>query len=321
MDESTPRPTPAAPSAPAEGALTRMTDVITSPGRLFASIVQRPTWAVPAIAFLVVMVAALAIFSSRADWVAIDTALIEGMIGRMIPEDKLDEAVKQATTMVRRFSPAQVVVYKTIERTAGVPFFLYGMVLVYATLFVFMGAFPALKLGSAWLSFLLAILVFIGYMGANFVATSAYGEAPASMLLISGTAALATAVAWFWLMHRQAGKDPEFKKILGLCSHAMVIPTIGALAMLLSVFVAATPITIAPEELVRSNLGALIETRSPVLKSFLGSLDLFTLWLMVVLTIAFRTATKLSMGLAASITWLPWAVITMVKMAFRAIFS
>jgi hypothetical protein len=41
---------------------------------------------------------------------------------------------------------------------------------------------------------------------------------------------------------------------------------------------------------------------------------------MIVLTIGYKTMTKTSTGIAASITFLPWVVIVLIKLAWNAAF-
>ena len=59
------------------------------------------------------------------------------------------------------------------------------------------------------------------------------------------------------------------------------------------------------DKVVPSNLGALLHPENPVVRALCNSLDIFSIWALVTLTIGFRTVTTLSTGMTASITFLP----------------
>jgi hypothetical protein len=81
------------------------------------------------------------------------------------------------------------------------------------------------------------------------------------------------------------------------------------------------PIETPPEQMVKANLGALVKTGVPAVQKLLESLDVFTLWVLAVLTLGFRAVTRLSMGVTASITLLPWGIWVLLKVAWAAVFG
>ena len=300
----------------------RMIGVITSPGRTFDDIVRSPGWLPPLLCFLVMVLISVAVWGMKADFVTVIGDQIENSwFMKMVGEGQKDEIVNKALEPFRKQTQVQTTLQTVISAGVNqVPFF-FGMTLIYATLFVLMGALKDLKLGSAWVTFLLCLLLYLAYFGVYALANIAFGEAPSSAILLSGTAGVAMTGGWMWLLHRRAMADPEFHRMLSVCTYSSAVLIIWTL-----VFIAITAATPAPiqtnfDKMVRSNLGAVIKTGVPVLQTFLESLDLFTIWWLSILTLGFRSATKLSTGMTASITFLPWAVLVFVKIAWAAVFG
>ena len=75
-------------------------------------------------------------------------------------------------------------------------------------------------------------------------------------------------------------------------------------------------------DLVRSNPAFLVDRHtSPVLHSLLQSVDVFSIWVLVLLVIGYSIAAKVSRGKAASIIVSLWALYVLGKAGFTAIFS
>jgi hypothetical protein len=75
-------------------------------------------------------------------------------------------------------------------------------------------------------------------------------------------------------------------------------------------------------DLLRSNLGFLVERKAaPALHSLLGSLDLFAIWTMVLLTIGYAIAARISRKAAGAIVVALWAVYILGKAGLAALFS
>src|SRR5262249_29045958 len=96
---------------------------------------------------------------------------------------------------------------------------------------------------------------------------------------------------------------------------------VALLAWLLLTVMAPSPIQTPPEEMVKANLGAVVKTGIPALQKLLESLDVFTIWFLLTLTLGFRALTKLSTVVAASITFRRWGVWVLLKVAWAAVFG
>ena len=99
---------------------------------------------------------------------------------------------------------------------------------------------------------------------------------------------------------------------------------VGIIALLVALTITyANPdsASIPMEKLVKSSIGNWVTLGIPILDALLKSLDVFTLWNLTVLTIGFRWATRLSAGVTATITFLPWGVYVLIKLAWAAVFG
>jgi hypothetical protein len=82
------------------------------------------------------------------------------------------------------------------------------------------------------------------------------------------------------------------------------------------------PVTVGADQILRSNLGALLGMKGTgAAATLLTSLDIFTLWQLVTLSIGFAALTGFSIWTSASITFLPWGFVTMVKLALAVLFG
>ncbi|MFQ5701620.1 MAG: YIP1 family protein [Acidobacteriota bacterium] len=306
-----------------ENPLTRMLGVLTAPGSTFQHLAERPVWLAPLVTYFVVLSIAFGVYSMRADWEAIITNQVESSaLIRFAPEEQQDVIVKQATKAVHDLSPWEFTLSKLVQQILPTQVvFFHLMALVYATLFVMMGAFPELKLGRMWLNFLLCLLLAVGYVLVSLVGGIAFRSSPQSALVLGIPSVLALVGGWLWLLGRFVRQDESFRKVLSVCTHSGMVFAVGAVAFLAVSLATPQPIETPPNEIVKSSVGALITTENSAVKSLLGSLDVFSLWVLAVLTIGFRTVTKVSSGIAASLTILPWAAIVMVKIASSAAFG
>jgi hypothetical protein len=74
--------------------------------------------------------------------------------------------------------------------------------------------------------------------------------------------------------------------------------------------------------IVKSNPAFLVEMREqPVLYSLLSSLDVFSIWALILYTFGFAAMSKLSKATSAAIVFSLWAVMILVKLGFAAIGS
>lgn len=154
-----------------------------------------------------------------------------------------------------------------------------------------------------------------------FAKYSGYVIAPVAIL-----AANAVIAAAFLLVFMLLGSSPGFRKSLavtfwGMFPAGLTAALLGILFMYLK-----EPDTLAvnPAENIASNLGFLVDSTKPVLKSLLGSIDLFSLWSIALLSIGFSTVKgerKLTTGKAAAGVVSLWALWVLGKAGFSAIFS
>lgn len=117
----------------------------------------------------------------------------------------------------------------------------------------------------------------------------------------------------FTLLLILIGASVRFKKTLGVTIWSMAPPSIilTLLAILLMFLKDPQTIEINPASNVASNLGFLINNRlHPVLSSLLGSIDLFSLWIIALLALGFSAISekKLSVGKAAGGIIVLWLV-------------
>lgn len=118
------------------------------------------------------------------------------------------------------------------------------------------------------------------------------------------------------------GWDLKFRQALGVTTHAFVPAVLGTLV---AIPVIAQRDQIDPRgmsDLVRSNLGFLVSREdAPALYSLLSSIDVFSLWVMTLLTIGFSEATGVSRGKAAGVVISLWALYVLGKTGWAAAFS
>jgi hypothetical protein len=125
-----------------------------------------------------------------------------------------------------------------------------------------------------------------------------------------------------WVSFKAFGWELAFRQSLGVTAHAL-LPTIGA-SMLLIFFGTRLDI-IDPgglADLTHSNPGFLVDRHAnPALHSLLGSIDLFSVWIFVLLVIGFAVAAKVSRKKAAVLIGALWAIYVLGKAGLAALFS
>ncbi|HET6372337.1 MAG TPA: hypothetical protein VFG76_03460, partial [Candidatus Polarisedimenticolia bacterium] len=307
---------------PAKSPAARLAGVIFSPGDTFTDIAARPDWIFPLVCYLAVFLIAFSIYSVRADWIGIVTDQMEGSsVMKFFPDAARAEMVKKATEDLRAQTPGQRAAGTVIQSLIGILPFIHFVALIHASLFVLMGALRELKLGRAWLNFLLCIGLMVAFVIVTFISRAAFHDAPQSALLLNGAGALLMTAGWIWLLKRRTDRDPDLNKVISVWMYAGAVGIIYMLAILGVSLMTQAPIQASLDKLVKTNLGAFMGTGVPILKAIADSLDLFTLWTLVVLSIGFRAVTKLSTGVATSITFLPWGIVVMIRIAIAAAFG
>jgi hypothetical protein len=139
------------------------------------------------------------------------------------------------------------------------------------------------------------------------------GLGPALIALVIGGVNLLAFKAFGW--------DLKFKQAFGVTSHAL-LPTIG-ISMLLIFFVSRLDV-VNPADLgdvTHSNLGFLVDRHvNPALHSIARSLDIFGIWMLVLLVIGFAAAANVPRRKAAILIGSLWAVLVLGKAAWAVIF-
>ncbi|MGH9870804.1 MAG: hypothetical protein ACREAA_21925 [Candidatus Polarisedimenticolia bacterium] len=308
------------PAAPPANPVSRMAGAITAPVTTFEDVARRPGWLPPFLVYLGVFLVVFAVFSMRADWVAIVTDQIEnGPFSGLMPDAMKDQAVRDAAAPIKAMSPLQLTLTNLSNYGPGLLVFFHFLAVLYASLFVMMGSVPNLKLGKAWLNFLVCFLIMIAYFAIYSVGQFAFKDAPDSRVMLTVLGSVVVTAAWIWLLNRRATADPEYHGILSVLSYGSMALMVSTLALLALTLVSPTPIATPPEQMVKAHPGALIKTGIPVLQKLLESLNVFWIWFYVLLTLGFRAVTKLSTGLSASIAFLPWAVVVLISLAMAAV--
>lgn len=127
----------------------------------------------------------------------------------------------------------------------------------------------------------------------------------------------------FWLGFRMFGSEMDYLRSLATTLHGYMP---FAVASLINVPLMFTRETLTFEEAAQggalvSSLKALApEDASAVTEALLGSLDLFTIWTLVLLTIGFKAVAKVSTAVASGIVILFWLVFVVGKVGIAAAF-
>jgi hypothetical protein len=137
--------------------------------------------------------------------------------------------------------------------------------------------------------------------------------APALIALVVGTVLLLAFKAFGW--------DLQFRQAFGVTSHAL-LPTIG-ISMLLILFVTRLDLVNPADlgDLTHSNPGFLVDRHAnPALHSLEGSLDVFGIWMLILLVIGFAAAANVTRRKAAMLIVSLWGILVLGKAAWAAIF-
>ena len=127
--------------------------------------------------------------------------------------------------------------------------------------------------------------------------------------------------AVFWGSFKSFGWDLSFLQSLGVTTHGF-LP--GVLGSLIFIPVLLSKPSADPTELgdmLHSNLGFLVPRTRPALHALLQSVDLFSIWTLILLAIGFSLASKVSRKTAAMVVVVVWILFVLGKVGFAAIFS
>lgn len=127
----------------------------------------------------------------------------------------------------------------------------------------------------------------------------------------------------FWVTLRLAGSEMDFVRSLSVTTHGFVPFGVAAL---IGIPVALARDTISMEDaqggqFLQSSLAALAsEDTGHVVKALLSSVDLFSIWVIVLLALGFRIVGKVSKGAAWGSVLAVWAIGILIKVGMAAVF-
>lgn len=135
--------------------------------------------------------------------------------------------------------------------------------------------------------------------------------------------ALFLAMVYWGAFSLLAGTNPGFGKSFGITSHALLPSVIATVLAVVTIFLKRSG-DVDPEHLVASNAGALLSTDAPRWQmSLASSLDIFWIWVMLLLAMGFSATNpkKVSFGKAIGIVFGLWIVWVIMKVGWAAIWS
>jgi len=325
---SEPSPPPP-PSAPAETGTfaANFVGVLFSPGASFKRILSRPAWVGALSIYILAIAVSALVYSMRVDWEAMFRGQFEGSLGwkfmsSMLSEEQLDQTEKAALDNIMSTGTGgmalQTVTQSVIYGTLAV----HAMATIFATLFYLMGSLGELKLGRLYLDGFLALLLLIVFTITGALARGLLGLDARGFLPIQAGLNGLFFLAYAWLLYKTVERQPTFRSFFSVYTHAMAVPAAAAALAIIVMMVQAGPITVGGNEILRSNVGAILGFEGTgVLPTLLGSIEIFHLWELVIVSIGFAAVSRLSLASSVAITFLPWGFVTMAKVALAAVFG
>ena len=126
----------------------------------------------------------------------------------------------------------------------------------------------------------------------------------------------------FWGSFKAFGWDMSFRQSFGVTTHAFLPSVLGSLLFLPVLMRQETVDPQTMQDLFLSNLGFLVDRHtSPAVHSILQSIDLFSIWNVVLFVIGYAAAAKVSRKKAASVVVTLWAIYVLGKAGFAALFA
>jgi hypothetical protein len=140
---------------------------------------------------------------------------------------------------------------------------------------------------------------------------------------VAGTLILCLVVAavMLGLMNWLGGAGINFKQSFSITSYSM-LP--GVISTLLAMVVMAlkNPADFDLQNPLPANLGAFLSTQTTPkwLHALAGSIDLFSIWIILLMALGFSIAARrMSYGKALTLVLLPWIVVLLIKMGYAAL--
>jgi hypothetical protein len=126
----------------------------------------------------------------------------------------------------------------------------------------------------------------------------------------------------YWATFKAFGWDFAFRQGLGATAHAFLPGVLGAFVLLAILTQQESVDPTSMGDLLRSNLGFLVERKSsPALHSLLESFDLFSLWSLLLLSIGYAAAARVSKKASAGVVFTIWALYVLGKAGLAALLS
>jgi len=307
--------------------LSRLIGVLFSPGQTFKQIAARPAWTGALAVYLVAVAMTALVYSFNVDWEGLIRGQFEESLGwrlasSMLPEDNLNQIEKQAVDNVTNLGTGGMALLTTVQTLVGGAVGFHLMAILFATLMYLMGSFGDLRLGRVYLDGFICILVLMALFFVGALLQIPFGDDPRAGLPYQAGLNMLTLILYLWMFGRAVNRQPVFRRFISVYAHAMAVPAIAALLSIVVLMVQSEPVTVAANDILRSNLGALFGMKGTNAASvLLGSIDLFRIWELVVVSIGFAALSGMSFGATIAITFLPWGFLTMARFALALAFG
>jgi len=300
--------------------IARIVGVIFSPAKTYQEIAAAPAWLPPLLVYIAVFLIAFTVYGAKADWLGnMEDAIRDFPTSRLAPDEVMDKVVADQLAALKDYNWWQITLLNALNIVWGSVAFYHVMTLLYLTMFYIMGSAADVRVGKAWLTFLLCLAVLIGGSVINGVGQFVLQkDSPMTFLALATACVIVMVGVYIFLVNRNAQRDPGFHRFLSASTYASAVGIVGAIAIAAISAATPAPIQAQVQYLVKSNLGAIMPSDNAALQSLFSSLDIFSIWFLIVLTIGYKTMTKTSTGIAASITFLPWVVWVLIKLAWNA---
>ncbi len=299
--------------------------VLFSPGLAFRRILGQPAWIGALAVYIAIVGISALVYSLNVDWETmyrgqLEDSLIWRLVSAALTEDQLGEVERSAVNEITRTGRGGMALTTTVQSVLFGTMAVHGMAILFATLFYLMGSLGDLKLGRVYLDGFLCLVIIIIFSVLNTLVRGAFGEDARAALPYQAGLSVTLYLLYAWLLYRSVERQPAFKRLMAVYAHGMAVPAIAALAVILVVFLHQGPVTVSSDQVLRSNLGAILGMEGTgVLATLLAALDIFTLWELAVVAIGFALVSRLSVGASFAITFLPWGFVTMARLALAAV--
>lgn len=124
----------------------------------------------------------------------------------------------------------------------------------------------------------------------------------------------------FWAAFKAFGWDFTFKQGMSVTTHSFLPSALGGLLFIPILLKHETLDPQAMGDMLRSNLGFLVDQHSsPAVHSFLQSIDVFSFWSLILLTIGFAAAGRISRKASGGLVFGVWALYVLGKAGLAAL--